>query len=211
MASSKRSTSPSHPPAWLLELLQALQGLQNDFLRHESAIREIRSITLENQHLLRTRVRNAMETKAMAPTTVRTTPSTRIAKPPAPIPFAIPKPKLSVDTTPKICWYHRQFGKASIQCIEPCAFAPPPVIQPKVAKPKTIMRRVIINEPNTKPVTEEIPTSATEVQSKQPVDWNEENERRKKFPRLSDSSSSSSSESSESEEEVEKKPAEEKK
>lgn len=55
----KNPTQPSTPATkkvWLVELLQEIQRLRTDFNRQDSSIREIRSISLENQHILRTRL-----------------------------------------------------------------------------------------------------------------------------------------------------------
>lgn len=65
---SKRPSSPAQLPSWLPELLQAMQQLQQDFARQDSSLREIRSITLENQHLLRSRVQDSLSKLTQPPT-----------------------------------------------------------------------------------------------------------------------------------------------
>ncbi len=49
----KRSHSPTNPPAWLSQLLRDNQLVNEDFRRQETALRELRLMTMENQLLLR--------------------------------------------------------------------------------------------------------------------------------------------------------------
>lgn len=46
---------------------------------------------------------------------------------------AVPVPRVSpptVQALPKICWFHRQFGQASVNCLQPCEFRAPNVVVP---------------------------------------------------------------------------------
>lgn len=142
-------------PPWLTELLQSMQRLQQDFSRQDSSIREVRSIVLENQHLLRTRLRNSLATltqpttsassSAQAPTNSASRNSTRTSIAQAnnavrneafPIPRAS---RPSQGAVPRICWYHRQFGQTSTHCMEPCAFKAPAI-------PSTVSTVTVSNE-----------------------------------------------------------------
>ncbi len=149
----KRSTSPTNPPARLTELLREFKDLRQDFGRQESSIREIRSIGLENQHILRTRLRSMAASlkdlvhEKTSPTVSGTNNNTRsstiqshtnngrVSRPKltnASVKDSaqpIPKPtKPIAAAVPKICWYHRQFGQASTNCIQPCSFEAPPTV-----------------------------------------------------------------------------------
>lgn len=53
MTDKRKSNSPTQPPAWVIELLQQIRFLRQDFQRHETEIREIRYLSAENQQLLR--------------------------------------------------------------------------------------------------------------------------------------------------------------
>lgn len=141
MAPNKRSTSPTNYPPWLTELLQSLQNLQQDYLRQSSSIREIRSIALENQHLLRSRLRTSLATltqpacsaSSSAQASINPTPNTanRVSNNQANNDIrnaAFPMPRVSRPSqgaVPRICWYHRQFGQASTSCMQPCSFQAP--------------------------------------------------------------------------------------
>lgn len=41
---------------------------------------------------------------------------------------AITRPsRPTAEAVPKICWYHRQFGQTSVNCIQPCSFVAPTI------------------------------------------------------------------------------------
>lgn len=218
----KRSNSPSRLPDWLQELLSEIQRLRQDLFHQETSLREITSILLENQHLLRSRVQTSLATlthpaQFKPNTTARqSTIRSRISRPVLNDSIkkaAIPIPRVTTPDPASInrnCWYHRQFGAASSNCIQPCAFVAPPAmpkaksdtsksfkIQPVVSttNPAPPMQRVasIIRRPQNQPENKQPENSIKDVED---TDWNELMESENRHPRLSDSSSSSSSSSS---------------
>lgn len=74
--SNNRSTSPTQPPQWLVELLREIQHIRADFSRQDSSIRELRAITLDNQQLLRTRLHSSLSSL----TQTGSPPSNRISR-----------------------------------------------------------------------------------------------------------------------------------
>lgn len=168
MAPSKKPVLPTQPPAWLTEFLREFQQIRQDFSRQESASREIRSIALENQHLLRSRFRsNVAQTQEAvrstisrsvtfsedqnngrpsiastqynirAPRAARTVTNESIRNAAVPIPRATRPDPLAVS---KICWYHRQFGQASTNCIQPCNFVAPILPPRNQPNPRIVVR-----------------------------------------------------------------------
>lgn len=145
----KHSASPVNPPTWLTKLVDEVQHLRQDFARHASATREIRSITLETQHLVLSRLRPNNSAAPMAVPTNNPWTQTRTVKSIRNISqmenkaaserirnvaIKIPRPtRPNQSAVARICWYHRQFGQASTNCIEPCGFVAPanqPINQP---------------------------------------------------------------------------------
>lgn len=156
MAPSKRSSSPSQPPAWFRELQQAIRD-------QELAIRELRIVTMENQQVLQS-IRNELNRSpiivqsrhtASSSTSQSSTISQPIVQFAAPLPrvannsvrqraaarpvqpsaaiiahneavrqSAVRLPRVAQATTHlnRICWFHRQFGRASVNCLPPCSF-----------------------------------------------------------------------------------------
>lgn len=118
---------------------------------------------------------------------------------------AIPVPPAR-ESLPKICWFHRQFGQASVNCLQPCEFKALAVATsitnpvPSQAAPKPQISSVVVRMPferNTKEqkiVTSSSscdsdassikvrPSSSKDLQAK---DWNAMME---SHPKLSDSS-----------------------
>lgn len=175
MAPNKYSSSSTDIPTWLTELLQAIQRIQQDSLRTDSSIREIRSIALENQHLLRARLRTSLEELTQpAASSSRSSlgqpnPTQRITRVPPPVSSsrsfrqqtnedvrlsALPLPRATrpnLNAVARICWYHRQFGQTSTNCIQPCSFKAPPLrvahqSKTRPSEPKEIKNSSSVNE-----------------------------------------------------------------
>ena len=230
MASKNRSTSPTNPPTWLTDLVRDVQLLHRDVLRNESATREIREITLKNQQLLRSQRRNSTTinspASASTPSSARPRNPSTINVSTSPFvrtngrnpvntrrvvkltnenirdnAIAIPRPTRPKSMqTPKICWYHRQFGQASTNCIEPCEFSAPSVpSRALIAERKT--PQILVRVPLERATEPEQPIPTHESSDTKPADWNTLQELyEQSFPSLTDASSSDSSSESEEEE-----------
>lgn len=179
--SIKRSTSPTQPPSWVAELLRSNQLFSRELQLHDSSLREIRLVSLENQRLLRSlassnvanspsrscrsisrtssvhsvqrtsssasihtnrstsrsSVKQPTRRVARTATTARVDPS--IQKKNAEVrDAAVPMPRVPRSTQnprPKICWYHKNFGKTTVHCVQPCDFVAPVI--PIIAKNKS--------------------------------------------------------------------------
>lgn len=218
MAPNKsRSTSPINPPPWLVELLKDTANLKADIQQQNSAIRELRSISLENQQILRTRLQSTIDdlvqtihnvSRHRAPSleSVNTMDGFRrgISRNTSGInkmkiraanqdvrnqAVAIPRPAISQIN--RICWYHRQFGVTSENCIQPCTFVP--VVLPEKTHTQTM---AVKHRINVKPMEVKPAISKQQEREKKPStqaeDWNTEAELDIEYPQLSASSSSSS-------------------
>lgn len=83
------------------------------------------------------------------------------------------------STLPKICWYHKQFGQASTNCIEPCSFMAPIIPDvPAIPLNKRKIRSAVLLKPPTyidAIVTAVIPEAVADpMQISQPMEQNEQ-------------------------------------
>lgn len=152
---NRRSTSPVSVSDFK-ELQTEVQQLRLDISRHASVTRELRSIGLETQHLIRTRLRNNTATQTLSsprmqpqsPTVLSTIRKTRVANKLTTEKIRNAATAITRPTQPKqdavnrICWYHRQFGQTSSNCIQPCAFKAPVVTRQKVQQTPQFLVRV---------------------------------------------------------------------
>lgn len=216
----KRTLSPTGPPVWFSDFIL---GQQESIRRQELAVREIRLVTLENQHMLRVLLDTpSISSSSLASSTVQhrgqqvrapssiasahasATIAIRQSRPAAvqriepararstvrqnnsanaspvavsrqrdPAPrtktirseqrssstakpvsttarsqaiasrnaavrnAAVPLPRISRpadQALPRICWFHKQFGQASVNCLQPCTFTAPVLPQPAQAQ-----------------------------------------------------------------------------
>lgn len=212
MAPNKRSSSPTQPPSWIQDLLSDFQRLRQDFFKQESSIREIRSIVLENQDFLRSKLRTTPPAVVRSssdhfnygpvrPSVSKAMLNNAVRDSAFPIPRAT---RPNSEAIHKICWYHRQFGSTSANCIQPCAFVAP-VLPTKKVKPAvppvdnsikaaTISLTATITSIAVRPPP---PDDRNQLESNRD-DWNALVQAEKPHPALSDSSSSSDSSSDES-------------
>lgn len=240
MAPLKRTNTPTQLPSWFEDLLREIHHLQEEFRNQQNGIGELRSIVLENQNLLlranlsSNRARNSDQQVIPNQNIVRSalsrTPSHNIRATitRAPLTNAIrsavvqftPIPRATTPNPEAIaqpCWYHRQFGIASSNCIQPCSFVAPPIIPkksstttgkinpvatsssqtttktsmaPAKANPRTILRHPL---ERTKEDNVENDVQQTKTDNSMETDWNVLEELENNHPTLSESSSSSSS------------------
>lgn len=153
---NRRATSPASLPPYFKDLQTEVQQLRLDISRHTSVTRELRSIGLETQHLIRTRLRNGApaqssispRTQPQTSTTLSTIRRTRMASKSTTekvrsAAIAIPKPtQPDSEAIQRVCWYHRQFGQASSHCIQPCTFRAPVVTRRKTQQTPQFLVRV---------------------------------------------------------------------
>lgn len=211
---NKRSSTPTRQPSWVSELLIEINRLHNELHHQGATMDQIHTICLSNQRAVHQRTSNihvsatrSKATNAIAGhdplNAVRTSRTTSRGR-------KLPV-KIHGDLSQRIskpierdCWYHKQFGAASISCIPPCSFIAPVIPVVPVDKPK---KRPTIHPAGplvpTPPIIQKMdnpaqdPPSPMEISIPEPIastskgllptDWN-----------LSESSSSSDSDSSSS-------------
>lgn len=173
MAPNKRSHSPTKSSR-----SSDKQFTQQSSQQHEIAMREISIIALENQQLLRELVHNnhqrANSSVRSQGQRVSSTHSVQNFVPPVqpkvtpiirhPVQHVPRRSNPALQATHKICWYHRQFGRTSANCIQPCIFTDPVVPQPDHQVPVVAPAQPVAHPVQYQPTEEVLSPQSTERQ-----------------------------------------------
>ncbi len=144
MSPPKRDTTPTDVPSWVVKMTEELFRLRNAMEHQSSSLNDIRSMLINERRPRSRSTHHAVQQlstndHASSSKTSRTRISSndqRAAQAVRSSAVAIQRPckptanqyRQTVQTPippTKICWYHKQFGQASTNCIEPCTFTAP--------------------------------------------------------------------------------------
>lgn len=205
---SKRSLSPTEPPSWLAEFITEQKRI---VLQQNLAIRDLHLTTRENHQTLRELVsvcsnmaisNRSLQPIRMAPTNRRL--SMAANNHPVPVPPINNKRQANgqlraadakiLSARNQICWYHKQFGKASSSCVQPCQFEAP-VLPAASSKPTMAVKHTVTTVNTSLEMVTQPTQPARHVKSivRVPLERKSINVGEPQTGNLSDSSSSSSS------------------